>query len=355
MAALLADHYDDSELEAGVIPNPLAQPLVGSRRTRSPSTSSFLAATFSSAQKRVCQETGAVVIEQGDQVFQLPPLLDEAACRGAVLEVDGRVTLGLATTRGAALPSIDVYVRDLRCASRLHAAIDAGLHLVERCTGRLVDCKKEEVFVITYCATGQRGLGRHVRRPERKPNPSVLTLLCPSRGRRQQSNAAKVSSSYGRDWSPSQVRSDLLALDGALRRTHVRPDARPDGRAHAVPLVSAHERTELQTDRRAVVRLPRGDDASPEKVAATPRLRRGDSAERGGATRPDRNIARRPTRPRKIFEAPRGGAAAPLSKRRATQVRPDVRAEPAADGRTDVRAVGRADVRPPSGYPVRLS
>mmetsp|Transcript_11273 Transcript_11273/g.34666 ORF Transcript_11273/g.34666 Transcript_11273/m.34666 type:complete len:240 (+) Transcript_11273:165-884(+) len=162
MAALLADHYDDSELEAGVIPNPLAQPLVGSRRTRSPSTSSFLAATFSSAQKRVCQETGAVVIEQGDQVFQLPPLLDEAACRGAVLEVDGRVTLGLATTRGAALPSIDVYVRDLRCASRLHAAIDAGLHLVERCTGRLVDCKKEEVFVITYCATGQRGLGRHV-------------------------------------------------------------------------------------------------------------------------------------------------------------------------------------------------
>mmetsp|Transcript_18641 Transcript_18641/g.58264 ORF Transcript_18641/g.58264 Transcript_18641/m.58264 type:complete len:306 (+) Transcript_18641:178-1095(+) len=193
MAALLADHYDDSELEAGVIPNPLAQPLVGSRRTRSPSTSSFLAATFSSAQKRVCQETGAVVIEQGDQVFQLPPLLDEAACRGAVLEVDGRVTLGLATTRGAALPSIDVYVRDLRCASRLHAAIDAGLHLVERCTGRLVDCKKEEVFVITYCATGQRGLGRHVRRPERKPNPSVLTLLCPSRGRRQQSNAAKFS------------------------------------------------------------------------------------------------------------------------------------------------------------------
>jgi len=80
-----------------------------------------------------------------------------------------------------------------RCASRLHAAIDAGLHLVERCTGRLVDCKKEEVFVITYCATGQRGLGRHVRRPERKPNPSVLTLLYPSRGRRQQSNAAKFS------------------------------------------------------------------------------------------------------------------------------------------------------------------
>ena len=97
---------------------------------------------------------------------------------------------------------------------------------MERCTGRLVDCKKEEVFVITrvrradgpptnrgdaaafdvdipraahfvvarrYCATGQRGLGRHVRRPERKPNPSVLTLLCPSRGRRQQSNAAKFS------------------------------------------------------------------------------------------------------------------------------------------------------------------
>ena len=28
-------------------------------------------------------------------------------------------------------------------------------------TGRLVDCKKEEIFIITYCATGRRSLGRH--------------------------------------------------------------------------------------------------------------------------------------------------------------------------------------------------
>ena len=27
--------------------------------------------------------------------------------------------------------------------------------------GRLVDCKKEEIFIITYCATGRRSLGRH--------------------------------------------------------------------------------------------------------------------------------------------------------------------------------------------------
>ena len=32
---------------------------------------------------------------------------------------------------------------------------------MERCTGRLVDCKKEEIFIITYCATGRRSLGRH--------------------------------------------------------------------------------------------------------------------------------------------------------------------------------------------------
>ena len=40
-------------------------------------------------------------------------------------------------------------------------SVDAGLHLMERCTGRLVDCKKEEIFIITYCATGRRSLGRH--------------------------------------------------------------------------------------------------------------------------------------------------------------------------------------------------
>ena len=71
------------------------------------------------------------------------------------------VALGLSTTRGAQLPTTDVYVRDLRCASAIHEAVDAGLHLMERCTGRLVDCKKEEIFIITYCATGRRSLGRH--------------------------------------------------------------------------------------------------------------------------------------------------------------------------------------------------
>ena len=52
-------------------------------------------------------------------------------------------------------------MRDLRCAPAIHEAVDAGLHLMERCTGRLVDCKKEEIFIITYCATGRRSLGRH--------------------------------------------------------------------------------------------------------------------------------------------------------------------------------------------------
>ena len=35
-------------------------------------------------------------------------------------------------------------------------AVTGGFH-----PGRLVDCKKEEIFIITYCATGRRSLGRH--------------------------------------------------------------------------------------------------------------------------------------------------------------------------------------------------
>ena len=100
-------------------------------------------------------------VEVGEDVFRLPPVLDEQTCRAAVNEVDDRVALGLSTTRGAQLPTTDVYVRDLRCAAAIHEAVDAGLHLMERCTGRLVDCKKEEIFIITYCATGRRSLGRH--------------------------------------------------------------------------------------------------------------------------------------------------------------------------------------------------
>ena len=74
-------------------------------------------------------------VEVGEDVFRLPPVLDEQTCRAAVNEVDDRVALGLSTTRGAQLPTTDVYVRDLRCASAIHEAVDAGLHLMERCTG----------------------------------------------------------------------------------------------------------------------------------------------------------------------------------------------------------------------------
>ena len=74
-------------------------------------------------------------VEVGEDVFRLPPVLDEQTCRAAVNEVDDRVALGLSTTRGAQLPTTDVYVRDLRCAAAIHEAVDAGLHLMERCTG----------------------------------------------------------------------------------------------------------------------------------------------------------------------------------------------------------------------------
>ena len=111
--------------------------------------------------KRCHRRSADACVEVGEDVFRLPPVLDEQTCRAAVNEVDDRVALGLSTTRGAQLPTTDVYVRDLRCAAAIHEAVDAGLHLMERCTGRLVDCKKEEIFIITYCATGRRSLGRH--------------------------------------------------------------------------------------------------------------------------------------------------------------------------------------------------
>mmetsp|Transcript_14136 Transcript_14136/g.42134 ORF Transcript_14136/g.42134 Transcript_14136/m.42134 type:complete len:264 (+) Transcript_14136:157-948(+) len=129
------------------------------RRASSPSYGSN---TVSSTLKRCRGDSRPpTCVEYDCGVFSLPQLLDEALCRATVAEVDGRVWNGLSTTRGAALPTADVYVRHLRGAPRLHQAIDAGLHLIERCTGRLVDSKKEEAFVITYDARGQRGLGRH--------------------------------------------------------------------------------------------------------------------------------------------------------------------------------------------------
>ena len=37
-------------------------------------------------------------VEVGEDVFRLPPVLDEQTCRAAVNEVDDRVALGLSTT-----------------------------------------------------------------------------------------------------------------------------------------------------------------------------------------------------------------------------------------------------------------
>ena len=85
--------------------------------------------------KRCHRRSADACVEVGEDIFRLPPVLDEQTCRAAVNEVDDRVALGLSTTRGAQLPTTDVYVRDIPCASAIHEAVDAGLHLMERCTG----------------------------------------------------------------------------------------------------------------------------------------------------------------------------------------------------------------------------
>ena len=85
-----------------------------------------------------------------------------------------------ATDRGASLKTTDVYVRDLADAEDVYRArasaeispmsrtenrarelvstqaLDAGCHLVELCTGRLVTYERKKAFVITYDATSTK-------------------------------------------------------------------------------------------------------------------------------------------------------------------------------------------------------
>lgn len=167
-------------------------------------------------------------VEVGEDVFRLPAVLDEQTCRAAVIEVDDRVALGLSTTRGAQLPTTDVYVRDLKCAPAIHEAIDAGMNLMERCTGRLVDCEKEQVFIITYCAaTGCRSLGRHTDGDGKR---TLLITLDASRD-----YAGGGTRFYSKDAAPSFVvrpaRGAAVAFDGSVEHEG---EAVVGGRRHVV-------------------------------------------------------------------------------------------------------------------------
>ena len=47
--------------------------------------------------KRCHRRSADACVEVGEDVFRLPPVLDEQTCRAAVNEVDDRVALGLST------------------------------------------------------------------------------------------------------------------------------------------------------------------------------------------------------------------------------------------------------------------
>ena len=136
-------------------------------------------AAAATPQVRVVDEP-AVCQSLGEGVYELPAMLPRAACARVVAEVSARVSNGSATDRGASLKTTDVYVRDLADAEDVYRArasagrspmsrtenrarelvstqaLDAGCHLVELCTGRLVTYERKKAFVITYDATSTK-------------------------------------------------------------------------------------------------------------------------------------------------------------------------------------------------------
>ena len=182
-------------------------------------------AAAATPQVRVVDEP-AVCQSLGEGVYELPAMLPRAACARVVAEVSARVSNGSATDRGASLKTTDVYVRDLADAEDVYRArasagrspmsrtenrarelvstqaLDAGCHLVELCTGRLVTYERKKAFVITYDATSTkvrrggarpfseppsgaqvngRGLTKHKDRTENRTsqaNTLLITLDC---------------------------------------------------------------------------------------------------------------------------------------------------------------------------------
>ena len=114
-------------------------------------------------------------------IVEIPNLLPEQTCARVVADVQARVDSKKFTDRGVGLPTTDVYVRDLKNKSSIYRALDAGCHLVELSTGRVVDYDREEAFVITYDAASDkrngRGLKKHKDRDKRDSPTQSNTLL----------------------------------------------------------------------------------------------------------------------------------------------------------------------------------
>ena len=132
-------------------------------------------------------------------------------------------------------------------------------------TGRLVDCKKEEIFIITYCATGRRSLGRHTDGDGKR---TLLITLDASRdyaggGTRFYPKEASVPSFVVR---PN--RGAAVAFDGSVEHEG---EAVVGGRRHVVVVFA----TEVdEEDRRPSIRAAQRRAAQSVFAAPPPSPRR---------------------------------------------------------------------------------
>ena len=196
-------------------------------------------AAAATPQVRVVDEP-AVCQSLGEGVYELPAMLPRAACARVVAEVSARVSNGSATDRGASLKTTDVYVRDLADAEDatakasagshrvqngesscgwFHQALDAGCHLVELCTGRLVTYERKKAFVITYDATSTK-----VRRGGARPFVSRPPARRSTAGASRSTRTARRIGRLRRTRSSS--RSTVATLTAAAAPSSILPRRR---------------------------------------------------------------------------------------------------------------------------------
>ena len=199
-------------------------------------------AAAATPQVRVVDEP-AVCQSLGEGVYELPAMLPRAACARVVAEVSARVSNGSATDRGASLKTTDVYVRDLADAEDVYRArasaeispmsrtenrarelvstqaLDAGCHLVELCTGRLVTYERKKAFVITYDATSTK-----VRRGGTRPLVSRPPARRSTAGASRSTRTARRIGRLRRTRSSS--RSTVATLTAAAAPSSILPRRR---------------------------------------------------------------------------------------------------------------------------------
>ena len=191
-----------------------------SRRSAAPSPAAAAAADLGAAEPPIREvEAPAVCKNHLHGVYELPRLLPAAACDAVVAEVLDKVKRGAVTDRGAGLPTKDVYVRDVANAAVLYRAsgrrvparlfsraralarrpappppprpppthprisgarrLDAGCHLIEMCTGKLVTYERKKAFLIAYESGGkkkQRGRGVATKPPRGASSARARTI-----------------------------------------------------------------------------------------------------------------------------------------------------------------------------------